>query len=889
VTLPAVFRRLLYLLRQRKNDADLAEELAFHHAMKRAELERSGLPEEDAEFASRRALGNTTLAREEARAVWVWRWLDDLWRDFACSTRRIRASPGFSGTAILTLAIVIGANSAMFSAVHAVLLRPFTMQHPDDLVICWSSDPRRNLPIVELSYRNFEDWATHSRSFAQVAAVGSSTWPAVVDESGGSTRLSTAGVSVSFFQTMGVLPVLGRDFRPQDDEPKVGRVAILSHGMWVSRFGADPGAIGRTLRFGDGPHTIVGVLPEGFDFPRGTDLWTPVVPILADSANEWRTDGLESVGVLFVIGRLHPAVTPTMALQELDRLAGSLEQRTSFPRFGSRVVVTPLLDYVLGPVRQGLWALLAAVGVLLLVGCANLSGLMLTRVSSRRREHAVLVALGATRGALARRWMMETLILSLTGGIIGLLAAYSMARTIVALAPDIPRLAGLAINPPVVAFTFGVILLTTLLCAVAPIRSVNANSLIAAINESARSTHSRQTYHTQSLLVTGQVALSVILLVAAGLITRSFVNLRSIDLGFLSPNVMTMTIEPRNVSGATNAWMDQLLNRLTALPGVEAAGAVYLRPLALGPIGQETPVVLEGQQITLEAQQENPQLNYQVATPGYFSAMRIQLRQGRLFTAEDTDRSPRVAVVSETTARRLWPGENPIGKRMSMPLFTPDKPSYEWRTVVGVVNDVRYRGMDDVRLDVYDVAAQSPTEATDVVIRTSGDPLINLEAITQEARHLDPGVVVDRVTTMDTIVSQAVAPWRFSVWMFSMFAIVAFVLVTLGLFSTVTLDIAQRHKEFAVRLALGGQYGDIVRPLVLKALKRGAAGIALGVLAALTATRGLSSMLVGVDTLDVVTYGAVIGLVFATVMIASWLPAHSATKADLMLALRVDS
>ena len=290
---------------------------------------------------------------------------------------------------------------------------------------------------------------------------------------------------------------------------------------------------------------------------------------------------------------------------------------------------------------------------------------------------------------------------------------------------------------------------------------------------------------------------------------------------------------------------------------------MFLRPLALGPIGQETPVLLEGQPITPEAQQENPQLNHQVATPGYFSAMRIPLRQGRLFTAEDTARSPRVAVVSETTARRLWPGENPIGKRMSMPTFTAEKPSYEWRTVIGVVNDVRYRGLDDLRLDVYDAAAQSAIAATDIVVRTSGDPLNSLEAIKQEARHLNPRVVVDRVTTMDTILSQAVAPWRFSVWLFSMFAIVAFVLVTLGLFSTVSLDVAQRNKEFAVRLALGGQYGDIVQPLMLKALTRGAAGIAVGVLAALTATRGLSSMLVGVDTFDVATYSVVIALVAA--------------------------
>jgi putative ABC transport system permease protein len=862
-------------------DAELDEELNLHREMKQAELQRSGMPSDDAKYASQRALGNAILTREDARAVWIWRWLDGVWRDIAYATRRILANPGFSATAIVILAIVIGTNSVMFSAVYAVLLRPFGVQAPDALVVCWGSDPRRNFPLVELSYHNFEDWATYSHSFTQVAAVGSATWPAVLDDSGRSTPVSTAGVSVSFLQTMGVRPVLGRDFRAEDNEPRASRVVLLSHGMWVRRFGADPQAIGRRLQLDDTPHTIVGVLPEGFDFPQGTDLWSPVVPILVE---DWGTDALEQVGALFVVGRLRAAVTPTKAAQELDSLADAL---TSHARFGSRVVVTRFVDFLLGPVRQGLWALLAAVGVLLLIGCANLSGLLLTRVSSRRREHAVLVALGATRAALARRWIVETLMLSVAGGIVGLLAFHPMAEAIVALAPDIPRLADLEINLPVVLFTFGVILLTTLLCALAPIRSVSPRNLISALNESARSTQSKQTYHVQSLLVTGQVALSVVLLVAAGLIMRSFVNLRLIDVGFVPSNVLTMTIEPRKAAGAPNAWMDQLLDRLAAVPGVEAAGAVYLRPLSHGPIGQETWVVLEGQQDAPEAAaQKNPQLNYQVATPGYFSTMRILLRKGRLFADEDSARSPRVALVSETTARQLWPGENPIGKRLSMPSFASQSPA--WRTVVGVVNDVRYRGLDNVRLDVYDSAAQSPMLAKDLMIRTSDDPLNVLGAVQAEIHRFDPGAVVDRVTTMDAVVSQAIAPWRLSVWIFSGFAGIAVVLVTVGLFSTVSLDLAHRQKEFAVRLALGAQPADIIRPVLLMTSRRWLLGVALGVLAALVASRGLSRMLFAVDPLDVGTYGAVITLVLATMVLASWLPAWRIANIDPMVALRVE-
>jgi putative ABC transport system permease protein len=778
------------------------------------------------------------------------------------------------------LAIVIGANTTIFGAIHAVLLRPFVIYQPDDLVVAWGSDPSRSLPVLELSYQNFEDWSAHSRSFTHLAALGSSTWPTVVDTAGESTRVASPGVSSSFFSTLGVLPLHGRDFRPDDDEPNVPLVAIVSHRLWVQRLGADPDAIGRTLSLDDRPHTIVGIMPDGFDFPRGTEVWTPVVPVLT---KDWGIEALEQVGALFVVGRLRAGTTSTIAAQELQRLVGSA-QRSSRP---PRIVVTPLLDVVLGPARQGLWALLAAVGILLLIGCANLSGLMLIRVTARRREHAVQVALGGTPVTLARRWTVEALLLSLAGGVLGLFASYALARLIVGLAPDIPRLADLAINRPVMVFTFGVILTTTLLCALAPMRFIGRGSLLTALHESARSTSNPQTRRTQSLLLTGQLALSVVLLIGAGLILRSFDHLRSIDLGFRPTNLLTMTVEPRGAS-APNAWMDELIARVSSITGVEAVGAVYLRPLAFGPIGQETWVVLEGQLDDADAAQQNPQLDYQVATPGYFAAMGIQLRQGRLFSDEDTAQSPRVALVSETTARRLWPGADPIDKRLLLPSFAPNEPSSEWRTVVGVVSDVRYRGLDDVRLDVYDLAAQASMGVKDFVIRTSGDPLNVLEAVRTEARRLDSRVVVDRVTTMETVLSQALAPWRLSAWLLAGFSGIAVVLVIVGLFSAVSLDLGQRQRELAVRRALGAQRADILRPILRSALLRALIGITVGTMAALGLTDGLASLLVGVDALDLRTHGAVIGLVLLTVGLASWLPAYRATKVDPMVALRCE-
>jgi hypothetical protein len=349
-----------------------------------------------------------------------------------------------------------------------------------------------------------------------------------------------------------------------------------------------------------------------------------------------------------------------------------------------------------------------------------------------------------------------------------------------------------------------------------------------------------------------------------------------------------MAVEPRSSPGSPNVWMNQLIDRISRSPGVEAVGAIYLRPLALGPIGQETWVVLDGQQENSGAAQANPQLNYQVATPGYFAAMRIGLRHGRLFSEQDTAQSARVALVGETTARRLWPGADPIGKRLLLPSFKPDQPSSEWRIVVGVVNDVHYRGLDDVRLDVYDLAAQASTAAKDLIIRASRDPAQLLDVVRIEARRLDPRVVVDRVSAMDTIVSQALAPWRLSAWLLAGFSGIAVVLVMVGLFSAVSLDLAQRQREFAVRRALGARPSDILHLVLRTALIRVLIGIAAGTVAALGLTRGFAALLVGVEPLDPLTHGAVIATVLGTVGLASWLPAYRATKVDPMVALRCE-
>jgi putative ABC transport system permease protein len=810
----------------------------------------------------------------------------DLLRTVRLTVRDLLRQPGYTASTVLTLALAIGANSAIFSAVHGVLLTPSAIRQPDNLVISWERDVPRS-PVVEVSYRNFQDWVAHSRSFSQAAAIGSSTWPAVLDGRGESVRLASAGVSASFFDTLGVAPALGRSFRTEDDAPNAERVVILSHATWVTRFGADSDVIGTAIQLDEERHTVVGVMPAGFDFPHRSDVWLPVVPILVNAGDGRVQSPLESVGVLFVIGRLHERVTPKMAAEELNRLAAQLQRTSGAHRFGTDVVVTPFFDYLIGPVRHALWALFAAVGVLLLIGCANVSGLMLTRVSVRRREHAIRLALGATSRHLGRHWAFETLILSLAGGSLGFIASRWMVQGVVALAPeDVPRLTNISINLPVAAFTFLTVLATAFLCGAQPIRHAGTLNLLEALNDAARATTGRRSLRARSLLLVFQIGLTVVLLVAAGLMVRSFVNLRSIDLGFVPTSVLTMNVGTRDAKPSANEWMRELLARVSALPDVEAAGAVYLRPLALGPIGEESSVILEGQPDTQQSARLNPTLSYQVATPGYFTAMRIQLRRGRLFNDRDNMASPRVAIVSEGTARALWRGEDPVGRRILMPTHSSDGGPSLWRTVVGVVSDVRYRGIDDVRLDVYDAALQAAQTAGDLVVRTSRDPLTVATAVQAEARRLDARVVIDRLTTMDAIVSRAVAPWRFSVWMFTLFAVLAFVLATVGLVSLVSLDVAQRRHEFAVRLAIGAQRGDVRRSVLVSAMWRVVPGLAFGLSAAVLSTRAIRHILFGVEPVDLTTYIAVIMLVLVVVTAASWLPAHRAAGTDPLALLK---
>ena len=798
--------------------------------------------------------------------------------------RQLLKAPGYMLAAVTTLALAIGASTAIFSAVYAVLLKPMPIRAQEQLVVGWGLNPAR-AGVVELAYLEIDDLVKATPGIGEVAGVGSSTWTAVLGGEGEPRKLASAGVTGNFFEVLGTPPALGRLLRHEDDVAGAPRVVVISHALWVRQFGSDASIVGRRIQLDDERVEIVGVAPAGFNYPYGTDIWLPVLPVLVASPFK---EPLRSAGVLFMVARLNPGITAAIAAERWTHANARLQLTSLAPKYD--LIATPFTEHHIGPARQVLWVVFGAVGVLLLVACANVSGLMLTRVAARQHDHAVRMAVGASRAAVQGQWAREAAVLAGLGGAAGVLVSYWLIGAIVALAPEgIPRLGDISINVPVAAFSVVVMSVAMLLCGMAPMRHSSAINLLETLNDANRTTAGARSYRMRSLLLVAQIAMCVVLLVAAGLVVKSFDRLRDIALGFEPEGVLTLKVEPRVERPAANEWMRSLIERIGELPFAGSVGAVSLLPLELGAIGQGAMVLKEGQPQTVDAARLNPVLNYQVATPGYFEAMGISLKRGRVFDERDTSSSERVAIISERTAALMFPGEDPLGRRLRMATFLPEG-GLAARTIVGVVGDVRYRGLHEVLPDVYDPASQSPLDALSLAVRIrSGDgidPLAAASAVQQHARELDPRVIVSRITTLETVVSTAMAPWRLSAWVFAVFAALALLLSTVGLFSLVSLDVAHRRRELAVRSALGASATAIVRGVFTVAARRVVAGVIAGLAVALAVSRAIRGLLFEVEAIDAPTYAAVIALVAAVTAVAAYVPARRAASASPLALLR---
>ena len=807
--------------------------------------------------------------------------------------RHLRNAPGYTLAAVTTLALAIGASTAIFSAVYAVLLKPMPIHEPGQLMVGWGKNPGFAMRVMELSYLDIFDIGEATPHIGRVAAVGSSTWSDVLEGEGEPLKIATTGVSGTFFDVLGAAPQLGRVVLPDDDRTKSAPVVVISHALWSSKFGGDPNILGRRIRLDERPHEVVGVMPATFDYPRGTAAWKAVAPIIGDPVPGGNPNPLRNVGVLFLVGRLNHGVAPEAAIAEWSRVMRQILAASPFaPTYD--ITARPFLDHHVGPARQAMWVLLGAVGVLLVIACANVSGLMLTRVSLRNRDDAIRVAVGGTRSAIARLWAAETVWLTVIGGVFGLLICQWLMAMIVALAPEgIPRLDQVAIDRPIAVFSIAIVALATLLCGAAPIRHASVLNLVESLNDGSRTVVGGRSSRARSSLLVIQIGLAVVLLVASGLVVQSFNALQRLDLGFASEGVLRLKVEPRSTPQAVNDWVADLLARVHALPDVDAAGGVYLTPLELGSIGQGTWALAEGQPETPETANRNPMVNYQSATPDYFKVMRIPLVRGRMFTDADRAEAPRVALISESTAAAFFPGQDPIGKRLKAASFnTNDRnPGGAWRTVIGVVGNVRYRGLHEVQLDMYDPPAQTTVgTTTSLVVRVKpgreSQALGVASAIQTLARQGDPRALVSGISMLDAIVDKEIAPWRFSAWVLALFAGLAFALAMLGLFSLVSLDVAHRRREFAIRMAVGATAPQIVAGVYRSAGRRALAGVTTGTIVALAASRSISALLFEIRPIDAGTYISVIAVVVAVTAIAAYLPARRAAYADPLSLLR---
>lgn len=814
-----------------------------------------------------------------------------LWRELRFASRRLWNARLFTTAAVTTLALAMGANVAVFSAVRAVL-RPLPVHEPDRVVVISEARLATGQQVKEVSYRNYVDWRAQARSFEAMAAIGSTTWDVILDRAGTLTRVKTAVVSASFFELLGTRPQVGRSIVSTDDAVGAERVLVLSDALWRRQFGADPSVVGSRVVVGERTFTIVGVMPPGLTYPKGAEAWTPVVPALVSMDAQWMVNALEArhFGVLFVVGRLARGLEIPAARAELDIIARRLPESNLAALEQPVVTVTPLLDSVFGPARHALILLFAMVSVVLLIACANVTSLVLARATTLRRAFAVRSALGASALRLVREWIVEIGLLAMMAGLFGVILARLGLRALTSMAPaSLSGLEDARVDGVVLAFALGLSALSTVACALAP-----------AVQTLSHSTHSggwpnrlavpRRTLADNGALVAFQVALATVLLVAAGLLVRSFDELTRVDLGFKPQHVLTLDVEPQARTGAEyRAAYDSIVERVEALPGVEAAGAVYLRPLAHGPIGLDSGYLLEGQRIEQpESWKDNATLNFQAITPGYFRTMRLAVRRGRAFTTRDTADAPGVAIVSDSTAKRLWPGQDPIGQRLSVAAGATETGEFPMQTVVGVVADVRYRGIADGRLDIYMPAAQTRHRVKHLMVRTSGDPAQMVKSVQAAVGATSRQTLVQFVDTMDRIAGEAVAPWRFSMVLFLTLAVLGFTLATTGLAALVAFAVEQRTRELAVRLAIGAPPATLFRMVVWQGSRFALVGLVLGIGASLLLVDRLGPLLFQVPARDGLTLVGSALLLASTALLASGAAARRVVGIDPSHAMRLD-
>jgi putative ABC transport system permease protein len=874
-----LLRRLLSPFGRRRWRADLDDELRFHLEMERDRLAAQGLSPEAAHHAARRALGGLERARQGYRDQKGLPVLEMLWQDLRYSLRLLVKDRAFSIVAVATLALGIGANTAIFSVVHGVVLEPLPFPHSDRIVTVWENFSAQGGPEQEwIEVPNFFEWRAQDGLFDTLSAFGFGV--VNLTGRGEAQRLTRAVVSADFFDTFGVVPVVGRGFTPDDDRPGAPPVTVLSHGFWVRALGANPAIAGESLVLNGRPTTVIGVLPQDFSvpLPPAVDVWMPVA---LDRATATRGNFF-----LRAVGRLADGVTIEQATTRLDALMARIGEEFPENR-GVTISLVPLLDQIVGPVRGALFVLMGIVALVLLIACANIANLMLSRSASRARELAVRTAVGAWRGRLVRQLLTESLLLSLIGASAGVALAYWGTRALIAGAPAgaAPRLDNVGLDGTVLVFTLVVAVLAGLLFGLAPVLQARRHDVVSALKAGGRGAQeSAPASRARRALVSAQVALALCLLVAAGLAVRSFTSLLRVDPGFATDNLTTavVAVPPDAAAGAAElvTFMDEMLRRITGHANVDAAAAVSVLPFS----GNDTDTAfqIEGRP-DLDVPGREPIAWSRRVTPSYFRTMGLPVLDGREFSDADRAGTDEVVMVSEVTASRYWPGERAVGKRIR---FGRDRP---WATIVGVTAGVRHRGLAaDARPELYVPFAQRPGRSMTFVVRSGAGEGVVADMLRADLRAVNRSLPLSGVVSMASLVEASAAQSRFFMTLTSAFGVLALVLAAVGIYGVMAYTVSRRTAEVGVRMALGASRGAVLAMVIASGLRLTAIGLVAGLAAAFWATRLMAGVLFEIGPRDATAFTAAAAVLAVVALIACLVPALRATRIDPVAALRVD-
>ncbi|HTL95816.1 MAG TPA: ABC transporter permease [Gemmatimonadaceae bacterium] len=862
----------------------LDEEISVYLEMEAAEKRKQGMNREQALRSVRLERGTLQAAKEVVRSGGWESVVESCGQDLRFGLRMLRKNPGFTSAAVLTLAIGIGATTAVFSIIEAVLLRPLPYYDAGRLAVLWTDNVKKSLHQERTSYPNFEDWQKQNTTFEDMAFASAFTVNATAGEE--LDRLTAGRVSANLFSLMGVRPLLGRTFS-RDEERRGERVVVVSQGLWQRWFGSSREIAGRTLEVDGARMAIVGVMPSTFEFPaKNVDLWEPLTVFPSWNALEFARNTPSG----FVVGRLRPGVSVARAQADMDVIAAHLasahpDLATNLDFFGFQVNVVPFKSYFTGSdVRTALWLLFGAVVLVLIIACTNVASLLLSRIAARFPELATRAALGAGGKRIARQLLTETALLYLVSAALGIAIAAGADRLLIGLAPtEIPRLREAGIDVGVVSFALGLSCFAVFSVGLFPALRISALEPHLAVTGSGRRHSQTSTVvRLRSLLVTGELAVAVILLVGSGLLIRSFLRVQQVDPGFTSDHVLTLRVV-QSKSKSETQWREsyeQAIENIRAMRGVQAIGAIDNFFFASFP--DET-VIAEGHAQTGHSGSLS-QVTDDGISPGFFQALGVPLLRGRLFTEHDEVSSPRAAIINATMARRFWPGEDPVGKRFK---FAYQADADPWTTVVGVVADMHRDGLTrDAVSEIFLPLAQHPARGMDLVVRTSADPRGFAAAVRDAFRSADKTAPVFNVSTLADALREQLAPRRFQTLLLSLFSCVAVLLAAIGICGLIYYSTTQRTQEIGIRMALGAQPLHVLRLVAHDAARSVLSGIALGLGGALAAERVLSSELFGVTSTDPVSFIGVTLLLCVVASAACYVPARRAMRVDPMIALR---